>query len=130
MAARNVLKVALASKIILEEAVATTSSGSSSHEQTIDEECDPFASMLDMNDECLNNDVHGIPTASTTNDANLDRIVQCAEHGDCPVGEITDMIEGKVCTAIVTLYNRTNDSSSQFTWSSLCQRTTVPYGFL
>ena len=81
VAARNVLKVALASKVMIEEAL---------HEE---EECeDPFEELRNM-DDCVNNDMHGIPTAALK-EAKLDRIVQCAEHGECPVGEIAEMIDG------------------------------------
>mmetsp|Transcript_16849 Transcript_16849/g.27976 ORF Transcript_16849/g.27976 Transcript_16849/m.27976 type:complete len:243 (+) Transcript_16849:92-820(+) len=78
VAARNVLKVALASKVLVEQVM------------HVDEECD-FAAMSEMHDECLN-DMHAIPTAAMK-ESNLERIVQCSEAGDCPVGEMAEMIE-------------------------------------
>ena len=84
VAARNVLKVALASKVMLEQLMRDG------------EECeyDPYAAMRDMDDLCVNNDMHGIPTAALK-ESSLDRIVQCAEHGECPVGEMAEMIDGR-----------------------------------
>ena len=81
VADRNGFKVTLAHKIIMEDAV-------------ISEECD-FAAMWEMDDayEACLHDMHGIPTAAI-NEASLDRIVQCAEDGECPLGEIADMIDG------------------------------------
>jgi hypothetical protein len=93
VAARNVLKVALASKVILQQ-----------RNQRQDAECDlqalmnPYAELHNLNDECFDQYMHTIPT-STTNDRtkaiHLDRIVECAEAGDCPVGEIANMIDGE-----------------------------------
>lgn len=60
-----------------------------------DEECD-FDAMLDMHDECMTHrDMpHTIPTAAMQETGKLERIVQCAEDGDCPVGEMTELIDG------------------------------------
>ena len=93
VAARNVLKVALASKVMLEEAV------------NEEEECeyDPFSALKEMDDACLNDSahLHAIPT-DAVEASHMDRIIQCAEDGNCPIYELTDMIEGKrklhVCT--------------------------------
>lgn len=83
VAARNVLKVALASKIVLEEALAERTAA-------IAEECD-YEAMSEMNDECLSS-MRGIPTAAMT-DSKLGRIIDCAESGECTLEEIADMID-------------------------------------
>ena len=57
------------------------------------EECD-FNAMWDMDDACLNTGMHDIPT-SVMSEEDLDRIVLCADEGNCPVEDIADMIEGK-----------------------------------
>lgn len=92
VAARNVLKVALASKVILQQKVQDT-------------ECDfqtlmnPYSELHHLDDECFNHQqLHSIPTSTSADDRkviHLDRMVECAEAGDCPVGEIVDMIDGK-----------------------------------
>ena len=81
VAARNVLKVALASKIATEAAL---------------DECNvltdnPFSEMHQMNDECVD-EMHQVPTETTAR-SRLDRIVQCAENGVCDVEEMTLMID-------------------------------------
>lgn len=77
---RNSLQVSLAQQIIIAE------------EATIMEECD-FNAMWEMDDACLNTGTHDIPT-SVMDEVYLDRIVKCAEEGNCPVEEISDMIRG------------------------------------
>ncbi|CAB9518350.1 expressed unknown protein [Seminavis robusta] len=83
VAARNVLKVALASKVMMEDVMRF---------QETSEQEDPYASMMDMEDEYHDSTMQEIPTAALQ-EADLDRIVQCAEDGECDVGEMTDMIE-------------------------------------
>jgi hypothetical protein len=80
VAARNVLKVALASKIAMDASLNECSVPT-----------DPYSEMHEMNDECLDH-MHRMPTATTTQ-SRLDRIVQCAEVGVCDVDEMTQMIE-------------------------------------
>jgi hypothetical protein len=93
IAARNVLKVAIASRVVLEEST---------------EECvydigddigddNPYSSFNEMDDLC-NDDMHAIPTAAMR-DTDLERIIQCAEEGKCPVGEMAEMIDGTYYTA-------------------------------
>ena len=79
VAARNVLKVALASKVALEGAIP-------------DDECDPYSDMYEMHDECGESYMHQMPTTTGTK---LDHIVECAEGRQCDVEEMTQMIEGK-----------------------------------
>jgi hypothetical protein len=90
VAARNVLKVALASRAILMDGVKPSAGRNAAD----DDECD-FDAMLDMHDECMTHQdmPHGIPTAAME-ESKLERIVRCAEDGDCPVGEMTEMVEG------------------------------------
>lgn len=59
-----------------------------------DEECD-FDAMLDMHDECMTHRAmpHSIPTAAMHETGMLERTVHCAEEGDCPVEEMTELIE-------------------------------------
>lgn len=81
VAARNVLKVALASKVAVKDAMAE-----------LQEECNPFLEMHEMHDECMDMQ-HQIPTATTTK-SELHRMMQCAENGEaCDVGEMLDMID-------------------------------------
>ena len=96
VAARNVLKVALASKVAVEEAMLECQTNAAA----VDSD-DPYAAMHEMNDECLSENLpHQIPTASQQL-SSLDRIVECAEAGDCPVGEMDDMIEGAyICSRL------------------------------
>lgn len=83
VAARNVLKVALASKVAVEDAM-----------EGLQEECNPYLEMHEMDDECMpNNMQHQIPTATTT-ESELTRMMQCAEDGEaCDVGEMMNMID-------------------------------------
>lgn len=81
VAARNVLKVALAAKVAAEAEL---------------DECNvlsdnPYSEMHQMNDECVDQ-MHQVPTATTTK-SRLDHIVQCAENGVCDVEEMTLMID-------------------------------------
>jgi hypothetical protein len=78
--ARNILKVALASKVMLE------------HHLYNEDECD-FNAMYEMDDLCYDRVMHGIPTVSMQ-DSSLDRLIQCAEYGECPIDEMTEMMEG------------------------------------
>lgn len=76
VAARNVLKVALASKAAVEDALECASSSTEEDEE-----------------DCLPYEMHQIPTATTGTE--LEHIVECAEQGQCDVEEMTQMIEGK-----------------------------------
>ena len=80
VAARNVLKVALASKADVEDALDL---------QQLEEECESL-NPSDV-DDCLPYEIHQIPTSTGTR---LDHIVECAEQGQCDVEEMTRMIEG------------------------------------
>lgn len=81
IAARNVLKVALASKVAVEDIVG----------ELANEECNPYLEMYEMNDECI--DVqHPIPTA--TSDSELIHMMECAQDGEaCDVSEMMEMID-------------------------------------
>jgi hypothetical protein len=86
VAARNVLKVALASKVAMEEALKGL--------QEYEDECmmDPYLSMHEMHDECMDKQ-HPIPTSTTTK-SELHRMMQCAQNGEeCDVSEMMDMID-------------------------------------
>jgi hypothetical protein len=106
VAARNVLKVALAANVAASDEC-TLVEFYNRHEHDHD---DPYADMLDMHDECLNSKMtmHRIPTetvsedsisssvstTTTTTQQKLDHIVQCAENGQqCSVEEMMSMIE-------------------------------------
>jgi hypothetical protein len=84
VAARNVLKVALAANVAASEC-------NIAHLYYDD----PYAEMAEMQDECLNSKMtmHRIPTATATVQQKLDHIVECAENGQCNVEEMTLMIE-------------------------------------
>lgn len=97
VAARNVLKVALASKVAMEDAI-------SDIECEIKESDDPYASMMDMEDECQPDYMlHTVPSATTpttttkqgANSMRLDRIIECTEANDgtCDVEEMLQMVE-------------------------------------
>jgi hypothetical protein len=107
VAARNVLKVALAANVAAASAddpecsLALLYDADGSHH-------DPYSDMNDMHDECLNSKMimHPIPTATvslsssggTTGSSSniqqkLDHIVECAEHGQCNIEEMTAMID-------------------------------------
>ena len=93
VAARNILKVALASKVMLEQEEARQRRAYSNDDQQDDFHDDPYASMHHMEDDAVTR-MHGIPTAMASSSERLDRIVQCAQDGEhCDVMEITDMIE-------------------------------------
>ncbi len=120
VAARNVLKVALASKVVVKEGISVCDGGVAARTAeyaVYDDECD-FEAMLDMHDECMSHrDMpHGIPTAALQ-ESKLERIVQCAEDGECPVGEMTDMIDGRrdvlrLCVFQAFVRTRTRRSDS------------------
>jgi hypothetical protein len=82
VAARNVLKVALAAKIAAEDTMQECN--------VVVDPNDPYSAMHEMQDECVD-PLHPMPTA--TGSGQLDRIVQCAQEGGCPVGEISDLID-------------------------------------
>lgn len=85
VAARNVLKVALATKVAVQDAL---------EELQEFEECtmNPYLSMHEMQDECMDKQ-HPIPT-STTPGSELHRMMQCAQNGEeCDVREMMDMID-------------------------------------
>jgi hypothetical protein len=104
VAARNILKVALASKVMMEvedslrqqqQQQQQKSNQKRQKEGAVDdEEEDPFALLFDLDDVEASTHMHGIPTASVSSAKKLDRIVQCAQDGNqCNVMEITDLIE-------------------------------------
>ena len=96
VAARNVLKVALASKVAMEDALSREDVGPADS----DEEEDPYAVMADMEDECQPDYVQQMPTATTSSEdaMQLDHIVECTEataDGGCDVEEMLEMFEGE-----------------------------------
>jgi len=122
VAARNVLKVALASKVAMEDALSKeeweecVTSSSADNDDDDDDDNDPFASLADMEDyECHWSEYYArqLPTATTAatsstpsggSDGNtnavmkLDRIIECAEGvvgtaGVCDVEEMLRMID-------------------------------------
>lgn len=100
VAARNVLKVALAAN------VAANANAECSLVELYDSDGsrhDPYSDMHEMHDECLNSKMtmHQIPTATVSSSSSsssvqqtLDHIVECAENGQqCNAEEMTSMIE-------------------------------------
>jgi hypothetical protein len=82
VAARNILKVALATQVMHEI----------SRQHDHDEE-NPYALLQQMDDASADH-MQRIPTASVKSARKLDRIVQCAEDGnECDLMEITDLID-------------------------------------
>ena len=78
MAARNILKVALASQVAIQGAVECSS--------------DPFLEMHQMQDECVD-PLHQVPTATGQG---LEQIIECADGGDqCDIDQMIEMMEGK-----------------------------------
>ena len=93
VAARNVLKVALASKVMVEDALQEVECAVPETETD-----DPYAVMAELEDECQPDYYHNVPSDTTQRSNKLDRIVECAEgtSGECDVEEMTKMVEGKV----------------------------------
>jgi hypothetical protein len=93
IAARNVLKVALAHHVAASEC-------NIAHLYDNNND-DPYAEMNEMHDECLNEKMtmHRIPTATAPDTSGplqqrLDHIVECAQNGQsCNIEEMTAMIE-------------------------------------
>lgn len=84
VAARNVLKVALASKVACEDAVG----------EALQEECNPYLEMHELHDECMSSNMqHQIPT-TTTSESELTHMLECAQDGQaCDVEEMMTMID-------------------------------------
>lgn len=83
VAARNVLKVALASQVTMQGAVAHAV-----EKNTKEEECNPY---LELQDECVDV-MHPLPTKSANN---LEHIVECAEGvQQCDLNEMLAMMDG------------------------------------
>ena len=79
VAARNILKVALASQVAIQGAVECSS-------------IDPFSEMYEMGDECMD-PMRRVPTATGQG---LQHIIECADGNDqCDVQDMIEMMEGK-----------------------------------
>lgn len=79
VAARNILKVALASQVAIQGAVECSS-------------IDPFSEMFEMGDECMD-PMRRVPTATGQG---LQHIIECADgNGQCDVQDMIEMMEGK-----------------------------------
>ena len=95
VAARNVLKVALASQVVLAarvvheaECARPTAIGDAAAE-------DPYASLADLEDACPPGYARALP-AATAGATALDRVVACGEDADaeCDVDEMLRMVAG------------------------------------
>lgn len=99
VAARNVLKVALASRVATEDALSREEADCAMSPGGDEDENgdDPYASMADMDDGCHPDYVQRIPSATSGSGtaARLDRIVECVEGpaGECDVDEMLGMAD-------------------------------------
>lgn len=84
VAARNILKVALASQVAIQGAVECSS--------------DPFMEMHEMDDQCVD-PMHQVPTATGEG---LQHIIDCADGNEqCDVTDMIEMMEGKKKVVVV-----------------------------
>eukprot|EP00581_Thalassiosira_minuscula_P019497 CAMPEP_0183719582 /NCGR_PEP_ID=MMETSP0737-20130205/12449_1 /TAXON_ID=385413 /ORGANISM="Thalassiosira miniscula, Strain CCMP1093" /LENGTH=254 /DNA_ID=CAMNT_0025949303 /DNA_START=538 /DNA_END=1302 /DNA_ORIENTATION=+ len=98
VAARNVLKVALASKVAVEDALSREDCAApSSSTERAEEDEDPYASLAEMEDECYMQQQIPSETTSPGTVMRLDRIVECAEGTSgadaCDIEEMLEMVE-------------------------------------
>ena len=86
VAARNVVKVAIVSKVAIKDALSRE--GEVGCNMPTQGEDNPFASLVEMEDECLPDYIHQMPTLTSSGSAmKLDCIIECADatDGGCDV---------------------------------------------